>query len=457
MNKNRIPLAALRHKWMAGLALLAIVLALCPLPMALAGDEAIELGGGETASEEDDLVVIESNDTPSVDEDNGEGNTTTNIQEPEATQNGEPCEPISANNTSTTTGSTTVLRYTTTYNQTTARSMLSMLNKFRTGNETWWYVDDMRSAKHWQHGLKKLVYDYTLEQTAMVRAREVALLFSHTRPDGTSCFTAFTGTYKYAAENIVVGPTTAKEALQLLKEDEYGYSYQGHRRNMLSSGLNAVGIGHAVIDGVHYWVQDFAYANNPNRTKTTAFDGKKTANTTIYDSSIVSLSSVKASTTSLLIKKSGELVTLPTVKGRDIVITQDDDYTWDTFTAKANVKWKSSNKSVVKVVDGKAKAVASFGETTLKTTALGKTIKVKVYVGLLGDVSKLNVKISNKKYSGSAITPQPTLKLNGRTLKLGTDYKLSYKNNKKVGKATLVITGIGHYIGTKNVYFNIVE
>ena len=336
MKKNGTLLARSRYKWMAGLALLAIALVLCPLPVALAAseaNEAIELDNNETPNAEDDLVVIQNDEAPSAGENNND--PLTELEESVATPN----------SMSITTGSTTVLRYTTTYQQTTARSMLSLLNSFRTGSETWWYVDDTRTIKHWQRGLKKLVYDYTLEQTAMVRAHEIALLFSHTRPNGTPCFTAFTGKYRTAAENIAVGPTTAAEAMEMLKEDEYGYFYQGHRRNMLSSSINAVGIGHAIIDGVHYWVQDFAYASTPNTTTTAALDQKKTVSTTIYDDSIVSLASVKASATSLLIQKSGEMATLPTVTGKNVVITQNDDYTWDTFTSKASVTWRSTNKS----------------------------------------------------------------------------------------------------------------
>lgn len=36
------------------------------------------------------------------------------------------------------------------------------------------------------------------------------------------------------------------------------------------------------------------------------------------------------------------------------------------------------------------------------------------------------------------------------------EYKLSYKNNTSIGKATLIVNGIGNYCGTKILYFNIV-
>ena len=63
--------------------------------------------------------------------------------------------------------------------------------------------------------------------------------------------------------------------------------------------------------------------------------------------------------------------------------------------------------------------------------------------------------ISDKVYTGKAIKPTPTVKLSGKTLKSGTDYTVSYKNNKAVGKATVTITGKGTYTGTVTKTFKI--
>ena len=45
---------------------------------------------------------------------------------------------------------------------------------------------------------------------------------------------------------------------------------------------------------------------------------------------------------------------------------------------------------------------------------------------------------------------------NCRTLKLGRDYKLTYKNNVNPGTATITVTGIGHYKGSFSKTFKIV-
>jgi len=56
--------------------------------------------------------------------------------------------------------------------------------------------------------------------------------------------------------------------------------------------------------------------------------------------------------------------------------------------------------------------------------------------------------LKSKTYTGKAITQKPVLKLGSRTLRAGTDYRISYKSNKNVGRATMIIRGRGKYSGT---------
>lgn len=63
--------------------------------------------------------------------------------------------------------------------------------------------------------------------------------------------------------------------------------------------------------------------------------------------------------------------------------------------------------------------------------------------------------ISNKVFNNKQKKPAVKVRVGGTLLKAGQDYTLTYKNNKKPGKATVVITGIGNYTGTKQVSFNI--
>ena len=57
------------------------------------------------------------------------------------------------------------------------------------------------------------------------------------------------------------------------------------------------------------------------------------------------------------------------------------------------------------------------------------------------DLSGAAVTASNRTYTGSAVGSTTTVKLDGRTLVKGTDYKVSYKDNVNVGTATVTITG----------------
>lgn len=65
-------------------------------------------------------------------------------------------------------------------------------------------------------------------------------------------------------------------------------------------------------------------------------------------------------------------------------------------------------------------------------------------------------KIPKQPYTGYAIEPDLTVRLHNKILVKDTDYTVAYADNKEIGKATAVLTGIGDYAGTKKVTFNIV-
>jgi murein DD-endopeptidase MepM/ murein hydrolase activator NlpD len=59
-------------------------------------------------------------------------------------------------------------------------------------------------------------------------------------------------------------------------------------------------------------------------------------------------------------------------------------------------------------------------------------------------------------YDGKDKKPSVTsVKVNSKTLKSGTDFKVTYQNCKNVGTGSVVITGIGDYTGSKTVTFSI--
>lgn len=56
-------------------------------------------------------------------------------------------------------------------------------------------------------------------------------------------------------------------------------------------------------------------------------------------------------------------------------------------------------------------------------------------------------------YTGKAQKPAVTVKYDGKTLKNGTDYTVSYKNNTKPGQASVTVKGKGKYSGSQTVNF----
>ena len=65
--------------------------------------------------------------------------------------------------------------------------------------------------------------------------------------------------------------------------------------------------------------------------------------------------------------------------------------------------------------------------------------------------------VKDKPYTGKEVTQNPVVKINGVTLKKDVDYTLSYKNNVKVGNATVIIKGKGNYADSISKSFKIVE
>ena len=60
-------------------------------------------------------------------------------------------------------------------------------------------------------------------------------------------------------------------------------------------------------------------------------------------------------------------------------------------------------------------------------------------------------------YDGKEVKPEVTVLLEDTTLSEGTDYRLEYQDNNRVGEASVSVTGIGNYTDTKTVSFQIVE
>ncbi len=106
-------------------------------------------------------------------------------------------------------------------------------------------------------GLDELEWDDTIAEACQIRAEEITEKFSHVRPDGSICFTAFdeVGFFSSAeGENIAEGQSTPKSVVKAWMNSK------GHRENILKSGYNRSAIGFVYDPDAeyhYYWVQMF--------------------------------------------------------------------------------------------------------------------------------------------------------------------------------------------------------
>lgn len=98
---------------------------------------------------------------------------------------------------------------------------------------------------------------------------------------------------------------------------------------------------------------------------------------------------------------------------------------------------------------------AAFSTQT-QTETIAKRVKPQENIQTKTSIKKASVSgISNKNYNGKSQKQSIKVKLGKKTLKQGTDYSVSYKNNKNIGKATVTIKGKGKYEGSIKKTFQI--
>lgn len=110
------------------------------------------------------------------------------------------------------------------------------------------------NAERTKQGLSALTIDTKVQQAALVRAKESAQSFSHTRPNGSSFSTALTEagvSYRRAGENIAYGQSTPQQVMNAWMNSS------GHRANILNANYTTIGVGYTVINGTAYWAQLF--------------------------------------------------------------------------------------------------------------------------------------------------------------------------------------------------------
>ncbi len=152
-------------------------------------------------------------------------------------------------------------------------------------------------------------------------------------------------------------------------------------------------------------------------------------------------------------------VTKKSLKKKMFTVSETKTYTGSVI--KNNFKAKDGK---TKLVNGKDFSVTyknnkKVGKATIVFKGKGnykETIKVS-YLIKRCSVKNLSYSYETKKvYECKPINAKITIFNNDNKLKKDKDYTIEYSNNVEVGKATIVIKGIGNYYGKKTIHFKIV-
>ena len=134
-------------------------------------------------------------------------------------------------------------------------------------------------------------------------------------------------------------------------------------------------------------------------------------------------------------------------------------YAYDGKAKKPGVTVKLNGKTLKNGTDYTVSYSNNTKVGTAKVTITGKgnyTGSVSKTYSIKNNFKKATISgISNKSYTGKNITQSITVKYNGKALKKGTDYTVSYSSNKNIGTATVKVAGKGSYTGTITKTFKI--
>ena len=170
-------------------------------------------------------------------------------------------------------------------------------------------VAGMVNRERAANGLAPLKYSDKLSEAALVRAEEIQSVCSHTRPNGTRCFTAVTEAginYTSAGENIAYGQRNPEEVMNAWMNSS------GHRANILGA-YDYIGVGVTYKNGTYYWSQFFAVSKDLSGKVITLGDETTTTKATTATTAPTSKATAKA-TTKAATAPTSEATTAPTSK-----------------------------------------------------------------------------------------------------------------------------------------------
>ena len=219
---------------------------------------------------------------------------------------------------------------------------------------------------------------------------------------------------------------------------------------------------HTKDKGYTFWKATIYNARNMNEVDTYSFSGDKSYS---YNRMWLSAGTYYMKVydyyySSLPYSFLFSVYTPPVSLSKTKITTGSSTYTGGYVRPSVTVKYGSTTLSNGKDYTVSYSKASKAGSTvTIKISGKGKytgTVTRKVKISRK-PVSQLTIKgvPSVRKYTGKSIKPGISVYYGSKKLKSGRDYTVSYGQNKKKGKGTIVITGKGNYSGTVKKYFTI--
>ena len=157
---------------------------------------------------------------------------------------------------------------------------------------------------------------------------------------------------------------------------------------------------------------------------------------------------------------------IQTISASDMTLSCGSSKKITVSGAKGELVFYSSDETIADVNDDGLVTTFTPGTTKIHIYAFDtddylESDEITIKITVLDD--RIDIKpaavtgVSNKTYNTRAQTQSPVVKMGATTLKAGTDYTVSYRNNTNAGTATVIISGKGHYKGTVSKTFTIAK
>lgn len=301
-------------------------------------------------------------------------------------------------------------------------------------------VLDLVNQERAKKNRNPVTMDKNLLECAMTRAEELTVYASHTRPNGSICFSAFPY-FEDPSENLAINQGTPEEVMESWIESS------GHYTNIMNSKNVSAGIGCYSQNGHLYWIQCFSSHAAETCTQPA-------------NQNVSPVLSVLPRLVNIHFNVSSPVKFTEEQKTLTIYATCNEFSYMSSSLDPSSFTWSTGDPSVATVDQSGVIRLKSKGNTTVTATLKScpdkiLTADLNAYYDLEDSKETSLTYTGSWKYTGKPITFSPVLKFHDRTLTEGKDYTLSFSNNQNSGVGTFTITGLGLYSGTLTNNFGI--